>query len=200
MTRRVIPVPRRFHRRGARPPPTNPGAQSRRNGQNFLRLVLTSHQPSGRLFSHEAICREAREEAGIELGPDDLSFAQVVHRADRGQRVSFFFAALRWRGEPRNLSRIRPTTSAGSRSIACRTTWCPTCVPRSSAGARARSTASRAGSRGGGSVKPTPGLGVVTKQVVHGEPGDWGLAGEGGMRPVHVVDVQPARQGGGPLP
>ncbi|MGH7006696.1 MAG: NUDIX domain-containing protein, partial [Alphaproteobacteria bacterium] len=47
--------------------------------------------------------REAREEAGIELAPDDLAFAQVVHRADRGQRVSFFFAARRWRGEPRNL-------------------------------------------------------------------------------------------------
>ena len=53
--------------------------------------------------AREAICREAREEAGIELAPDDLTFAQVVHRADRGQRVSFFFAAPRWRGEPRNL-------------------------------------------------------------------------------------------------
>ena len=28
---------------------------------------------------------------------------QVVHRADRDERVSFFFSALRWRGEPRNL-------------------------------------------------------------------------------------------------
>jgi 8-oxo-dGTP diphosphatase len=27
----------------------------------------------------------------------------VVHRADRGQRVSFFFTAERWRGEPRNM-------------------------------------------------------------------------------------------------
>ena len=38
------------------------------------------------------------------------------------------------------------------------------------------------------------GLAVVTKQVVHGEPGDWRLTGEGGMRAVDVVDVQPARQ------
>ena len=50
-----------------------------------------------------AICREAREEAGIELAPDDLAFAQVVHRADRDERVSFFFAATRWQGEVRNL-------------------------------------------------------------------------------------------------
>jgi ADP-ribose pyrophosphatase YjhB (NUDIX family) len=50
-----------------------------------------------------AICREAREEAGIELAPDDLAFAQVVHRADRDERVSFFFAATRWQSEVRNM-------------------------------------------------------------------------------------------------
>jgi hypothetical protein len=36
----LIPVPRRFHLRGARPPLANPGAQSRRKDQNLLRLVL----------------------------------------------------------------------------------------------------------------------------------------------------------------
>jgi len=64
--------------------------------------VVAGHMEDGET-AREAICREAREEAGIELVPDQLSFAQVVHRADRGQRVSFFFAARRWRGEPRNL-------------------------------------------------------------------------------------------------
>jgi ADP-ribose pyrophosphatase YjhB (NUDIX family) len=53
--------------------------------------------------AREAICREAHEEAGIGIAPDDLTFAQVVHRADRGERVSFFFSAGRWRGEPRNM-------------------------------------------------------------------------------------------------
>ena len=47
--------------------------------------------------------REAHEEAGIELAPDEIEFAHVVHQADRGQRVGFFFRALPWRGEPRNM-------------------------------------------------------------------------------------------------
>ena len=64
--------------------------------------VVAGHMDGGET-AREAICREAREEAGIELVPDDLAFAQVVHRADRGERVSFFFAAGRWRGEVRNL-------------------------------------------------------------------------------------------------
>jgi ADP-ribose pyrophosphatase YjhB (NUDIX family) len=64
--------------------------------------VVAGHMEDGET-AREAICREAREEAGIELDPGDLAFAQVVHRADRGQRVSLFFAATRWRGEPRNL-------------------------------------------------------------------------------------------------
>jgi ADP-ribose pyrophosphatase YjhB (NUDIX family) len=63
--------------------------------------VVAGHIEDGET-AREAICREAREEAGIKLSPDDLAFAQVVHRADRGQRVGFFFSALRWRGEPRN--------------------------------------------------------------------------------------------------
>jgi 8-oxo-dGTP diphosphatase len=63
--------------------------------------VVAGHM-DGAETAREAICREAREEAGIELAPDDLAFAQVVHRADRGERVSFFFAASRWRGEVRN--------------------------------------------------------------------------------------------------
>ena len=64
--------------------------------------VIAGHMEDGET-AREAICREAREEAGIELAPDDLEFAHVVHRADRGQRVGFFFSAVRWRGEPRNM-------------------------------------------------------------------------------------------------
>ena len=64
--------------------------------------VVGGHIEDGET-AREALCREAREEAGIELTPDDLAFAQVVHRADRGQRIGFFFSASRWRGEPRNM-------------------------------------------------------------------------------------------------
>jgi ADP-ribose pyrophosphatase YjhB (NUDIX family) len=64
--------------------------------------VIAGHMEDGET-AREAICREAQEEAGIDLAPDDLAFAHVVHRADRGQRVGFFFTALRWGGEPRNM-------------------------------------------------------------------------------------------------
>lgn len=64
--------------------------------------VVAGHMEDGET-AREAICREAHEEAGIELGPDDLAFAQLVHRADRGQRLSLFFEALRWRGAPKNM-------------------------------------------------------------------------------------------------
>jgi hypothetical protein len=43
-------------------------------------------------------------------------------------------------------------------------------------------------------------LAVVAKQVVHGKPADGWLSGEGGMRPVDVIEVQPAGQRGGALP
>ena len=64
--------------------------------------VIAGHMEDGET-AREAICREALEEIGIELTPDDLTFAQVVHRADRGQRIGLFFSARRWRGEPRNM-------------------------------------------------------------------------------------------------
>jgi 8-oxo-dGTP diphosphatase len=64
--------------------------------------VIAGHMEDGET-AREAICREALEEIGIELTPDDLTFAQVVHRADRGQRIGLFFSAFRWRGEPRNM-------------------------------------------------------------------------------------------------
>ena len=38
------------------------------------------------------------------------------------------------------------------------------------------------------------GLVVVSKKVVLVEPGDWGLAGECGVRPMDVVGVRPPRQ------
>jgi 8-oxo-dGTP pyrophosphatase MutT (NUDIX family) len=64
--------------------------------------VVAGHM-DGAETARAAICREAREEAGIEIAPDDLAFAQVVHRFDRDERASFFFAATRWQSEVRNM-------------------------------------------------------------------------------------------------
>jgi 8-oxo-dGTP diphosphatase len=53
-----------------------------------------------------AAAREAREEAGVEIAPDDLEPIGVMHRnapEPRHERVDFFFVARQWQGEPRNL-------------------------------------------------------------------------------------------------
>jgi 8-oxo-dGTP diphosphatase len=49
-----------------------------------------------------AACREAREEAGMDLRPEQLSFVHVVHRRSDSERLSFFFVARDWSGEPVN--------------------------------------------------------------------------------------------------
>ncbi|WP_221289275.1 NUDIX hydrolase [Stygiolobus caldivivus] len=47
----------------------------------------------------EAMIREAREEAGIELSREDLSLVHVMHRFENQERVDFFFKANKWRGK-----------------------------------------------------------------------------------------------------
>ncbi|MCL2465600.1 MAG: NUDIX domain-containing protein [Micrococcales bacterium] len=54
---------------------------------------------------HEAAVREAREESGVVIDPDDLVPLTVLHRFERGgpaieQRVDVFFTTTRWRGVP----------------------------------------------------------------------------------------------------
>lgn len=44
--------------------------------------------------------REAREEAGIAIRPEDLTFACTLHRhSTGGARVDFFFETRRWSGD-----------------------------------------------------------------------------------------------------
>jgi 8-oxo-dGTP diphosphatase len=51
----------------------------------------------------QAIVREAREEAGVEVAFQDLRFVKVVHRKcpDNVVFVDYYFEASRWSGEPR---------------------------------------------------------------------------------------------------
>lgn len=51
----------------------------------------------------EAMVREAREEAGLELATDALELVHLIHR-DSGDRVYYdlFFTATEWEGEVRN--------------------------------------------------------------------------------------------------
>ncbi|MCC3293589.1 NUDIX domain-containing protein [Arthrobacter sp. zg-Y411] len=53
-----------------------------------------------------AAAREAREELGITVAPDDVVPLTAMHRTNGGgqavdERVDFFFTCTRWSGEPR---------------------------------------------------------------------------------------------------
>jgi 8-oxo-dGTP diphosphatase len=81
----------------------------------FLRRANTGYRdgfytlPAGHIEADEsalhAMVREAREEAGVIVEPEDLSFVHVVHRvAEKGpyQYIDFYFEATKWQGEPKN--------------------------------------------------------------------------------------------------
>ena len=61
------------------------------------------HVPAGNLEVDETIIdgliREAREETGIELAPDAIDLAYVMHFRGVSDRLSLFFVADRWQGE-----------------------------------------------------------------------------------------------------
>jgi 8-oxo-dGTP pyrophosphatase MutT (NUDIX family) len=65
--------------------------------------------PSGHIEAREpailAATREAREEVGVDIAPEDLHLVYTQHRiAEEGdhERLNLFFEAKRWRGNPKN--------------------------------------------------------------------------------------------------
>jgi 8-oxo-dGTP diphosphatase len=60
--------------------------------------VVAGHLDGGEQVRAAAI-REAREEAGIEIAPADLSVVGVMHRTDMDERIDFFVTADKWSGE-----------------------------------------------------------------------------------------------------
>ena len=62
--------------------------------------------PAGHLDGDEpvrkAAVREALEEIGGRIEPDDIDFAGVFHRSEGDERVDFFVHVRRWSGEPVN--------------------------------------------------------------------------------------------------
>jgi len=66
--------------------------------------VPAGHVEAGELPS-EALIREAKEEVGIDLAPDDFTLVHVSYRPKHDatdNRVDFFFKATRWSGEVQN--------------------------------------------------------------------------------------------------
>ena len=66
--------------------------------------------PAGHIDGNEplsaAMCREAKEEAGVTLKSDDVRFVHAMHRKDgtgeKREYADFFFTAHKWIGEPYN--------------------------------------------------------------------------------------------------
>jgi 8-oxo-dGTP diphosphatase len=46
-----------------------------------------------------ALCREAKEELGIEINPQDVHFVHVQHHCSNKEYVYMYFTASAWQGE-----------------------------------------------------------------------------------------------------
>lgn len=62
--------------------------------------------PAGHLDGGETVIdagrREALEEVGVRIDPQDIHFSSVMHRRDGDERVDFFLHIVQWDGEPLN--------------------------------------------------------------------------------------------------
>ncbi|MCC6568968.1 MAG: NUDIX domain-containing protein [Anaerolineales bacterium] len=50
----------------------------------------------------EAATREGKEEAGVKIQLNDMTFSTVMHRIEGEERVDFFVVVNQWEGEPFN--------------------------------------------------------------------------------------------------
>ena len=62
--------------------------------------VVAGHLDGNETFL-QAMIREAKEEAGIEINEKDLQVVHVMHRKTDHERIDFFIKADKWKGTPR---------------------------------------------------------------------------------------------------
>ncbi len=66
---------------------------------------VAGHGESGETFI-QCVIRESKEEAGIDVRPEDLEVVHVMHRKSDGfenERVDVFVIAKKWSGEIKNM-------------------------------------------------------------------------------------------------
>jgi 8-oxo-dGTP diphosphatase len=68
--------------------------------------VVAGHLEAGETVTQAAI-REAREEAGVTLAPDDLQVVLVMNRKSEDERIDFFVVVRRWAGEITNTEPLK---------------------------------------------------------------------------------------------
>lgn len=71
-----------------------------------LLSVVAGHLEGGEEVKAAAI-REAREEVGIAVGPNQLTVVGVMHRREGDERIDFFLTAGDWEGDVRNCEPAR---------------------------------------------------------------------------------------------
>lgn len=82
-------------------------SQRMNTGYQDGKYSLIAGHLDGDELATQGMIREAREEAGIILHPEQIKFAHVAHRLSRGntgqERLDLFFEAWEWEGEPSNM-------------------------------------------------------------------------------------------------
>jgi len=62
--------------------------------------------PAGHLDGNETViaaaAREAQEEVGVQIEPQDIHYSSSMHRLEGDERVDFFVYVQKWDGEPIN--------------------------------------------------------------------------------------------------
>jgi ADP-ribose pyrophosphatase YjhB (NUDIX family) len=62
--------------------------------------------PSGHVEDNETIadgmCREIKEEVGLDIDKKNISLVHIMHRKEADIRVDFFFVINSWKGNPMN--------------------------------------------------------------------------------------------------